>query len=103
MRDLVVLEDAGGRRPSRRRSKAEWPLGRHWLFTREVSMGIWDVLNKLEAEEQAFVARQVLAPVLAGRAVAVRIAGIVCTLRVEGADDVADADDAAGGASGGHS
>jgi len=65
-------------------------------------MGIWELLNKLEAEERAFVARQVLAPVLAGRAVAVRIAGIVCTLRVESAHAAAEvADGAAVGVSGG--
>src|SRR5262249_59487653 len=64
----------------------------------EGNMGIWDLLNKLEAEEQAFVARLVLAPVLAGRAVAVRIAGIVCTLRVESAAPSDAVDDDATGA-----
>jgi hypothetical protein len=45
--------------------------------------GIQEVLGRLEAAERAFLAREVLAPVLRGRGVGVRIAGIVCTLRVE--------------------
>lgn len=47
-------------------------------------MPIDDILNKLEAAERGFLEREVLAPVLAGRPVSVRIAGVVCTLRVEG-------------------
>jgi hypothetical protein len=46
-------------------------------------MGIDDLLNKLEAEEQDFLKSEVLAPVLPGQAVTVRIAGIVCQLRVD--------------------
>ena len=45
-------------------------------------MGIDDLLNKLEAEEQNFLKSEVLAPVLPGQAVTVRIAGIICQLRV---------------------
>lgn len=46
-------------------------------------MGIDDLLNKLEAAEKDFLASDVLAPVLPGQAVSVRIAGIVCHLRVD--------------------
>jgi hypothetical protein len=46
-------------------------------------MRLHDLLNKLEAEEQSFLSSEVLAPVLAGRAVTVRIAGVVCRLRVD--------------------
>lgn len=47
-------------------------------------MPIDDILNKLEAAERGFLERDVLAPVLAGRPVGVRIAGVVCHLRIEG-------------------
>jgi hypothetical protein len=47
-------------------------------------MPIDDILNKLEAAERGFMEREVLAPVLPGRPVSVRIAGVVCALRVEG-------------------
>lgn len=47
-------------------------------------MGIDDILNKLEAAENDFLQRDVLAPVLPGRGVIVRIVGIVCSLRVTG-------------------
>ena len=47
-------------------------------------MGIDDILNRLEAAENNFLQRDVLAPVLPERGVIVRIAGIVCTLRVTG-------------------
>ena len=46
-------------------------------------MGIDDLLNKLEAAEHDFLASEVLAPVLPGQAITVRIAGIVCQLRVD--------------------
>ncbi len=46
-------------------------------------MGIDDLLNKLEAAEHDFLASEVLAPLLPGQAVTVRIAGIVCQLRVD--------------------
>ncbi len=46
-------------------------------------MPIDDILNKLEAAERGFLEREVLAPVLPGRPVSVRIAGVVCALRVE--------------------
>lgn len=46
-------------------------------------MSIDDLLNKLEAAEQDFLASEVLAPVLPGQAVSVRIAGILCRLRVD--------------------
>ncbi len=48
-------------------------------------MNINDVLNRLEAQEQSFVASEVLAPVLPGGVVRVRIAGVVCSLRVDDA------------------
>ncbi|MGE5333352.1 MAG: hypothetical protein ACM3N4_01505 [Nitrososphaerota archaeon] len=47
-------------------------------------MSIDDILNRLEAAENDFLQRDVLAPVLPGRGVIVRIAGIICTLRVQG-------------------
>lgn len=47
-------------------------------------MSIDDILNRLEAAERDFLQRDVLAPVLPGRGVIVRIAGVVCTLRVLG-------------------
>jgi hypothetical protein len=48
-------------------------------------MPIDEILNKLEAEERGFLERELLAPVLLGRPVSVRIAGVVCALRVEAA------------------
>ncbi len=45
-------------------------------------MKIQHLLDKLAAEEAAFLDAEFLAPVLPGRRVQVRIAGIVCTLRV---------------------
>ena len=47
-------------------------------------MSIDDILNRLEAAESDFLQREVLAPVLPGRGVVVRIAGIICTLAVTG-------------------
>ncbi|HET9981632.1 MAG TPA: hypothetical protein VFQ32_14385 [Ktedonobacterales bacterium] len=47
-------------------------------------MSIDDILNRLEAAENDFLQRDVLAPVLPGRDVIVRIAGIICTLAVTG-------------------
>lgn len=47
-------------------------------------MSIDDILNRLEAAERDFLQRDVLAPVLPGRDVIVRIAGIICTLQVTG-------------------
>ena len=46
-------------------------------------MNLHDLLNKLEAQENDFLDAQVLAPVLPGRAVTVRIAGVVCRLKVD--------------------
>ncbi len=46
-------------------------------------MGINDLLNKLEAEEHDFLKSSVLAPILPGQAVTVRLAGIICQLRVD--------------------
>src|SRR5512136_2553052 len=47
-------------------------------------MDIHDLLNKMEAAEDAFLETEFLAPLLPGRKVQVRIAGVVCTLRVVG-------------------
>ena len=47
-------------------------------------MSIDDILNRLEAAENDFLQQDVLAPVLPGRDVIVRIAGIICTLAVTG-------------------
>lgn len=47
-------------------------------------MNIHDLLNKMESAEEAFLQTEFLAPVLPGGRVRVRIAGLVCTLRVVG-------------------
>lgn len=47
-------------------------------------MNIFDLLNKMEAAEDAFLETEFLAPVLPNGQVRVRIEGVVCTLRVEG-------------------
>ena len=48
-------------------------------------MNIQDLLSKMATAETAFLDTEFLAPVLPGRRVRVRIAGLVCTLRVSGA------------------
>ena len=45
-------------------------------------MSIHDLLDKMESAEQAFLETEFLAPVLSGGQVRVRIAGLICTLRV---------------------
>jgi hypothetical protein len=52
----------------------------HVLF----QMSIRDLLNKMEAAEEAFLDTEFLSPILPGRQVHVRIAGVICTLRVVG-------------------
>ncbi len=47
-------------------------------------MSIHDLLNKMESAEQAFLETEFMAPVLPGGQVRVRIAGLVCSLRVAG-------------------
>jgi hypothetical protein len=47
-------------------------------------MSIYDLLDSLESEEHKFLETEFLAPVLPGGQVRVRIAGLVCTLRVSG-------------------
>jgi hypothetical protein len=47
-------------------------------------MRIEDLLKKLEAAEHEFLSQEMLAPLLPGRPIQVRIAGIVCSLKVEG-------------------
>lgn len=47
-------------------------------------MSIHDLLNKMEAAEDAFLDAEFLAPVLPGRQVQVRIAGVICTMHVTG-------------------
>ena len=63
---------------------AAWVRVGCWHRRKGTAMGIDDILNRLEAAENDFLQREVLAPVLPGRGVIVRIAGIVCTLRVTG-------------------
>ena len=46
-------------------------------------MDLNDLGNQLEAQEQNFLKTEVLAPVVAGRPVTVRIAGVVCRLEVD--------------------
>lgn len=50
------------------------------------SKNLDDVLNRLAAAEERFLASEFLAPVPRGGKVQVRIAGVVCTLRVEPVD-----------------
>ncbi len=45
-------------------------------------MSIHDLLDKMESAEDDFLQTEFLAPVLPGGRVRVRIAGVVCTLRV---------------------
>lgn len=47
-------------------------------------MNIHSLLDKMESAEESFLRTEFLAPVLPGGSVQVRIAGLVCTLRVEG-------------------
>jgi hypothetical protein len=47
-------------------------------------MSVHDLLNKMASAEDAFLQTEFMAPVLPGGRVHVRIAGIVCTLRVVG-------------------
>lgn len=47
-------------------------------------MSIYELLDKMASAEDAFLAAEFLAPVLPGGRVRVRIAGLVCTLRVTG-------------------
>lgn len=46
-------------------------------------MGIKDILGRLEAQENSFRGSLVLAPVIAGRTVSTKIAGVVCNLKLE--------------------
>jgi hypothetical protein len=46
-------------------------------------MRLNDLFNRLESQENAIAGTTVLAPVLAGRAVCARIAGVVCRLKVQ--------------------
>jgi hypothetical protein len=50
------------------------------------SQRVNDLLNRLAAAEEQFLAREFLAPVLRGGPVQVRLAGVVCRLKVEPAD-----------------
>jgi hypothetical protein len=50
-------------------------------------MNIYELLHKMECAERAFLSTRFLAPVTAGCRVRVRIAGVVCTLRVVGRPD----------------
>lgn len=45
-------------------------------------MNLHRLLDKLAAEEDSFAGREILAPVLAGQKIAVKIAGVVCHLAV---------------------
>ena len=47
-------------------------------------MGVSHLLDQMEAAEKAFLQAEFLAPVLPGGSVRVRIAGLICTLRVSG-------------------
>lgn len=47
-------------------------------------MSVRHLLDKMEAAEEAFLKAEFLAPVTAGGSVRVRIAGVICTLRVVG-------------------
>lgn len=47
-------------------------------------MKIHDLLDKMESEENDFLKTQFLAPIISGRSIQVRIAGVVCKLKVKG-------------------
>jgi hypothetical protein len=47
-------------------------------------MSIHDLLDKMEAAEEAFLNTEFLAPVLLGSQIRVRIAGLICSMRVVG-------------------
>lgn len=49
-------------------------------------MRLQNLLDKLEAEENRFAGREILAPVLRGQKVVTKIAGVVCKLRLDKAD-----------------
>jgi hypothetical protein len=49
-------------------------------------MSIHDILGRLQAAERDFLDHDVLAPVVRGRSIGVRVAGIVCGLRVDDPD-----------------
>jgi len=44
---------------------------------------IHDIFNRLEKQENALRGARILAPVLAGRTVSIRVAGVVCNLKIE--------------------
>lgn len=50
------------------------------------SKDVTDALSRLAAAEERFLASQFLAPVIRGGQVQVRIAGVICTLRIRPAD-----------------
>src|SRR5262245_48044384 len=50
------------------------------------SKSVTDALARLAAAEERFLAGEFLAPVVRGGRVQVRIAGVVCTLRISPAD-----------------
>jgi hypothetical protein len=50
-------------------------------------MNVRDLLDKMESAEEAFLQTEFLSPVIPGGQVRVRIAGVVCTLSVEGATE----------------
>jgi len=50
---------------------------------------IHDIFNRLEQQEQALRGARILAPVLAGRTVSVRVAGVACSLKIESEDTAA--------------
>ena len=49
-------------------------------------MRLQNLLDKLEAEENRFAGREILAPVLRGQKVTTKIAGVVCQLHINKAD-----------------
>src|SRR6516165_1411317 len=50
------------------------------------SREVTDALSRLAAAEEQFLACEFLAPVISGGTVQVRIAGVICTLRIQPAD-----------------
>ncbi|HZU38661.1 MAG TPA: hypothetical protein VFA18_22230 [Gemmataceae bacterium] len=64
----------------------ELAAGPGFFFVMAKSKNISDALNRLAAAEERFLVSEFLAPVVRGGQVQVRIAGVICTLRLQPVD-----------------